>query len=85
MFDDSYHEFKVRDALPAFLELDAEVVEEDLICIECFKKKEVQMSYPCKDHSKSEETIQIVISGRIDYCGDCGAEHGYVCPKDICS
>lgn len=26
--------------------------------------------------------IKIVPSGRIDWCGDCKAEHGYDCPKD---
>lgn len=29
-----------------------------------------------------EEKITIVPSGRIDYCCECDAEHGYDCPKD---
>jgi hypothetical protein len=30
-----------------------------------------------------EEKLTIVPSGRIDWCGDRKAEHGYDCPKDV--
>lgn len=31
---------------------------------------------------KKKLKIQIVPSPRIDYCVDCGKEHGFDCPKD---
>lgn len=38
---------------------------------------------PICDGFISREKITIVPSGRIDWCGDCQAEHGYDCPKEV--
>lgn len=34
----------------------------------------------CQCHKEKEEKIEIVVADRIDYCVDCGKEHGFDCP-----
>lgn len=70
--------------LPDFITLEATLLQDNGTVEKCCRDYFLNGVRTHRiDCHRKEEKIQIVPSPRIDWCGDCQAEHGYDCPKYV--